>query len=131
MGYLCIKNLNCNNIQISHNQKNLYNLKYNTPHVTLYGITFQIDYIGYVIKGDFIYIQINHKNYQKIQGINIYLESKLNNYKSFTYESNGSYFLKLYQNERIIMNIKNGSFYLWISKIKCKNYINYPIIYIL
>lgn len=131
MGYLCIKNLNCKNIQISYYQKHLYNLKYETPYVTLYGITFLINYIDYVIKDDFIYIKINYEDYQKIEVLNSYLKSKLNNYKSFAYERDGSYFLKLYKNKRIMINIKDGSFYLWISKIKSKNYINYPIIYIL
>ena len=133
MGYLCIKNIDYNFINISYYKNCIFNIKYKTPYITLYGITLKINYIDYEIRNNFIYFKINQFDYKIINDLNEYFKNKINKYKSFTFSTDENYYLKIYNSGTKFDKSKanNNSFYMWISKIKNKNYINYPIIYIL
>lgn len=130
MEYLFIKNIDYNNISISYYKNHIFNIKYKTPFVTLYGINLKVNYISHEITNNIIHLQITKEEYDPIYKLNEIFKEKINIYRSFCYCKNDKYYIKLYSTK---INNFNGNniVYLWISKIKNKNYINYPIIYIL
>ena len=133
MGYLFIKNINYDNISISYYKKQVFNIKYITQFVTLYGINLKVDYNHYEIINNILYLEIIKEDYDIIYNLNEKLKEKINKYKSFCYSKDDKYYIKLYYTKNLDYLNKNKSkrMFLWISKIKNKNYINYPIIYIL
>tara|TARA_Y100001958_G_C21246801_1_gene577562 strand:- start:1018 stop:1422 length:405 start_codon:yes stop_codon:yes gene_type:complete len=132
MGYLFIKNINYDNIAISYYKKQVFNIRYITDFVTLYGINLKVDYINYEIINNILYLEIIKDDYDIIYNLNEKIKEKINKYKSFCFSKDNKYYIKLYYTKDIHhLNNKDKRIYLWISKIKNKNYINYPIIYII
>ncbi len=129
MGYLFIKNIDYNNISISYYKNHIFNIKYMTSFVTLYGINLKVNFINYEIINNIIHLEITKEEYEPIYKLNQIFKEKINKYRSFCYSKNDKYYIKLYYTKKI--HNLNKIIYLWISKIKNKNYINYPIIYIL
>jgi hypothetical protein len=131
MMYLSINNKDYNNIEIITNKKYIYSLKYITPYISLYGVTFKINVKKCSILEKKIHVEIDKKNYEELSLFDTYMLSKINNYHGITFTKDGKYFIKLNNNYKILSKINVDVFYLWISKIKTQNYINYPIIYII
>lgn len=131
MVYLSINNKNYENIVINSSKKYTYNLKYITPYIVLYGITFRIDVKEYNILEKNIIVEIDKSTYDELISFDNYISSKLNNYRGIAFSKNNKYYIKLNNNNKILLKMNNDVLFLWISKIKNKNYINYPIIYII
>lgn len=133
MGYLSIKNLDENKINIQ-NTSNYYSLSYKLPYVKLSSILIELNGVS-VTNNKGYYISINSENsINELKKLDAFLIKHIFNYKGLLHNSNSGYYLYLKQNnylDNFMKNFTDDNLYINIIKLKKNASHIFPIVYVL
>ena len=133
MGYLSIKNLDENKINIQ-NTSNYYSLSYKQPYVKLSSILIELNNIS-VSTNNGYYITIKDKcSINELKKLDDFLIKHIFNYKGILHGNNSEYYLYLKRNDyldKFLENFTDEKLYINIIKLKKTASHIFPIVYVL
>ena len=133
MGYLSIKNLDENKINIQ-NTGDYYSLSYKQPYVKLSSILIEINNVSVNINNGYYIMIKDEKSINELKKLDGYLIKHIFNYKGILHENNSDYYLYLKKNDYLdnfMKNFTNEKIYINIIKLKKTASHIFPIVYIL
>ena len=133
MGYLSIKNLDENKINIQ-NTNNYYSLSYKLPYIKLSSILIELNNISVNINNGY-YIMIKDKqSINELKRLDDFLIKNIFNYKGILHENDSKYYLYLKKNDYLdnfMDNFTDKKLYINIIKLKKSASHIFPIVYVL
>ena len=133
MGYLSIKNLDENKINIQ-NTNNYYSLSYKYPYIRLSSILIELNNIS-VSTNNGYYIRINdERSINQLKKLDNFLIKNIFNYKGILHENNSEYYLYLKKNDYLdnfMKDFRDEKLYINIIKLKKTASHIFPIVYVL
>lgn len=133
MGYLSIKNLDENkiNIQDTHNY---YSLSYKQPYVRLSSILIELNNISVNINNGYYITIKDEKSINELKKLDYFLIKNIFNYKGILHENASEYYLYLKKNEYLdnfMKDFTDEKIYINIIKLKKTASHIFPIVYVL
>ena len=133
MGYLSIKNLDENKINIQ-NTNNYYSLSYKYPYIRLSSILIELNNIS-VSTNNGYYIRIkDERSINQLKKLDNFLIKNIFNYKGILHENNSEYYLYLKKNDYLdnfMKDFTDEKLYINIIKLKKTASHIFPIVYVL
>lgn len=133
MGYLSIKNLDENKINIQ-NTNNYYSLSYKQPYIKLSSILIELNNIS-VSTNNGYYITIkDKKSINQLKKLDNFLMKNIFNYKGILHENDSEYYLYLKKNDYLdnfMKDFRDEKLYINIIKLKKTASHIFPIVYVL
>lgn len=133
MGYLSIKNLDENKINIQNNG-DYYSLNYKQSYVKLSSILIELNNVSVNInKGYYITIK-DEKSINELMKLDDYLIKHIFNYKGILHENKSDYYLYLKKNDYLdnfMKDFTDEKLYINIIKLKKTASHIFPIVYVL
>tara|TARA_B100000900_G_C20009043_1_gene485035 strand:- start:96 stop:497 length:402 start_codon:yes stop_codon:yes gene_type:complete len=133
MGYLSIKNLDENKINIQ-NTNNYYSLSYKQPYIKLSSILIELNNISVSTKNGYYITIKDERSINELKKLDSFLIKHIFNYKGILHENNSEYYLYLKKNDYLdnfMKDFTNEKLYINIIKLKKTASYIFPIVYVL
>lgn len=133
MGYLSIKNLDENKINIQ-NTNNYYSLSYKQPYIKLSSILIELNNITVNTKNGYYITVKDEKSINDLKNFDNFLFKHIFNYKGILHENHSEYYLYLKKNEyldKFMKDFTDEKIYINIIKLKKTASHIFPIVYVL
>lgn len=133
MGYLSIKNLDENKIQILNTSK-YYSLSYKQSYIKLSSILIELNNISVNINNGYYITVKDTKSINELKKLDDFLIKNIFNYNGILHEKDSEYYLYLKQNKYLDNFMKDFTYEkLYINIIKLKKTASriFPIVYVL
>lgn len=133
MGYLSIKNLDENKINIQ-NTSNYYSLSYKQPYIKLSSILIELNNISVNINNGYYIMIKDEKSINELKKLDDFLIKHIFNYKRILHENNSEYYLFLKRNDYLdnfMKDFTDEKLYINIIKLKKTASHIFPIVYVL
>lgn len=133
MGYLSIKNLDENKIQILNTSK-YYSLSYKQSYIKLSSILIELNNISVNINNGYYITVKDTKSINELKKLDDFLIKNIFNYKGILHEKDSEYYLYLKQNkylDNFMKDFTDEKIYINIIKLKKTASRIFPIVYVL
>jgi len=133
MGYLSIKNLDENKIQILNTSK-YYSLSYKQSYIKLSSILIELNNISVNINNGYYITVKDTKSINELKKLDDFLIKNIFNYKGILHEKDSEYYLYLKQNnylDKFMKDFTDEKIYINIIKLKKTASRIFPIVYVL
>lgn len=133
MGYLSIKNLDENKINIQ-NTNNYYSLSYRYPYIRLSSILIELNNISVSTNNGYYIIIKDKKSINELKKLDDHLIKHIFNYKCILHEKDSEYYLYLKKNDYLdnfMKDFTDKKLYINIIKLKKTASHIFPIVYVL